>query len=151
MAMGICDVVGDWDEIGCTSDGFEAMKEYGGDLLESWGFNDVEWSDDPIVDPDSGSDLLGAYDPSTGTIHLSPDFLCQAEGSEVANIVAHEAFHAAVDQAGLPDAGEETAGYNFGQEVQTEIESECTSSESGTPSDLPDFPWGVSTPEPAPG
>jgi hypothetical protein len=97
------------------------------------------------------SELLGAYDPATGTIHLSPDFLCQAEGGDVAATVAHEAFHAAVDQAGLPEAGEEAAAYELAEEVLTEFESECTSSESGTPSDLPEFPWGVETAEVPPG
>jgi hypothetical protein len=149
--MGICDVIDDWDQIGCSSEGFDAMREYGADILESWGFDDVEWSDEPVIDPDTGSELLGAYDPATGTIHLSPDFLCQAEGGDVAATVAHEAFHAAVDQAGLPEAGEEAAAYELAEEVLTEFESECTSSESGTPSDLPEFPWGVETAEVPPG
>jgi hypothetical protein len=44
--MGICDVIDDWDQIGCSSEGFDAMREYGADILESCGFDDVEWSDE---------------------------------------------------------------------------------------------------------
>jgi hypothetical protein len=41
--MGSCDVIDDWTRSGSTSEGFDAMRENGTELLESWGFDDVEY------------------------------------------------------------------------------------------------------------
>lgn len=116
------------------------MSTFGSDLLESWGFDGVAWSDEaPPVD--DGEPILGYYDSATQTIHLDPDFLCQAEGMDVANIVAHEVYHAAEDQAGWDTGEEGTGGYAFGQDTQMELEGQCTSTESGSIGEMPDLPW----------
>jgi hypothetical protein len=143
----ICDDLADWDQIGCTSAGFDAMSAFGKDLLEAWGFEDVGWSDEQPFADDVGESFLAAYDSSTQTIHLDPDFLCGSDGIDVANIVAHEVIHAAMDQAGwaLDTASEELLAAGEGQNIAIELDGECVSTESGSVGEMPDFPWGMST------
>jgi hypothetical protein len=146
--VGICDDIADWENIGCSSAGIDAMTRFGNDLLESWGFDPVDFTTDPIPD-DPGEPTAAQYDPSTGLIHLDPEFLCGEEnGVLVAGIVGHEAFHAAYDQAGWPDSGEEGVGpgigaYDVGIDIATQLDTKCISSESGSV-EL-DFPWVYDT------
>ena len=141
--MGICDDIADWDEIGCTSEGLEAMREFGNDVLDAWGFEPVDnWTTD-WPPPGGGEDFLAAYDPTTTTIHFDPGFLCEATGLDAATTAVHEIVHAAIDQAGwdLPTTDEELEAYGVSQHAAGELETECTSSESGSASVIPEYPW----------
>ncbi len=113
-------------------------------MLEEWGFDAPQWSDQPL---EGHEDSPGVYDSSTGTIHLSPDFLCEASGEDAANVAIHEGLHAAIDQAGweMPDAAEEWEAASLGLGVASDLYEGCEHpSESGSPSTMPDYPW-VST------
>lgn len=122
------------------------MANFGNDLLESWGFDPVDFTTDP--GPDEGS--IFSYDPSTGLIHMDPDALCSEDnGAMMAGLVGHEAFHAAFDQAEWSDVGDDNFGdlsaYQFGADITYDLDSECTSTESGSVGDVPDFPWVYDT------
>ena len=89
--MGICDTLDDWDDIGPSSERFTELRDFVNELLSEWGFDPPDWSDQPHPEQDGAP---GMYDSDTGTIHLDPDFLGDADASDAVNVAIHEGLHA---------------------------------------------------------
>ena len=139
--MGICDTLDDWEDIGPSSERFTELRDFVNDLMEKWGFDEPNWSDQPRPDQDGAP---GVYDSETNTIHLDPDFLAEADAWDAVNVAIHEGLHAGIDQAGwdMPDAAEEWEAASLGLGVGQDLAEGCKNpTESGAPSDMPDYPW----------
>ena len=139
--MGICDILDGWDDAGGNSERFEGLRDFVNELLGSWGFDPPNWSDQTHPDQEGP----GMYDKDTNTIHLDPDFISDADASDAVNVAIHEGIHAGIDQAGWDDlsaATEEWEAASLGIGVGTDLAEGCEDpTESGAPSDMPDYPW----------
>ncbi len=141
--MGICDVLDGWDT-GPTSERFEAVRDFVNDLLESWGFDQPGWSDQM---PPGYEDSAGVYTKDDDTVHLNPDIFF-GDATDAVNVGIHEGLHATMDQLGWtdPDVLEELMAAGAGYAVGEDLLEGCEDpTESGSPSDMPSYPW-VSSP-----
>lgn len=139
--MGICDLLDGWDDGGPNSERFEELADFVNDLLEEWGFDRVDFSDHM---PPGEEDSAAVYMSDTDTVHLNPDILSGDPG-EAIDIAIHEGLHASVDQLGWDDMAnweEEMMVGGAGSIVGEELREGCEDpTESGNPSDMPDYPW----------
>jgi hypothetical protein len=137
--VGICDILDGWDD-GPSSDDFEALRDFVNELLESWGFDAPEWSDQM---PDGYEDSAGVYTSDDGTVHLNPDIF-SGDAADAVNVAIHEGLHAAMDQMDWEMSGAEeewTAG-SLGLGVGADLAEGCEDpTDSGGPSDLPEYPF----------
>ncbi len=137
--MGICDVLDGWDD-GPNSGQFDEMRDFVNELLESWGFDPPQWSDQM---PAGYEDSPAVYTKDDNTIHLNPDIF-YGDAEDAVNIAAHEGLHAAMDQLDwqLPDAEEEWTAASVGLGVAGDLAEGCREpTESGSPSSMPDYPF----------
>lgn len=138
--MSICDVLNGWDDAGPNSDRFEQVRDFVNELLESWGFDAPNWSDQ--MPPDHEDDA-GLYTRDDDTIHLNPDIF-DGNAADAVNIGIHEGLHATMDQLGWNDPNfmEEMMAAGAGSVVGEDLMEACENpTESGAPSDMPDYPW----------
>lgn len=137
--MGICDLLDGWDQ-GPNSQQFEDVRDFVNDLLESWGFDAPEWSDQM---PNGYEDVPGAYTSDDGTVHLNPDIFF-GDAEDAIQVAIHEGLHAAMDQLdwNLPDTEEEWTAASVGLGVGGDLAEGCQEpTESGSPGEMPDYPF----------
>ncbi|MGG5260328.1 hypothetical protein [Phycicoccus avicenniae] len=137
--MGICDVLDGWDD-GPNSGQFEDLRDFVNDLLESWGFDAPNWSDEM---PPGYEDAAGVYTSNDDTVHLNPDIFF-GDAEDAINVAIHEGLHATVEQLGweMPDFQEEWEVGSVGLGVGQDLAEGCENpTESGAPSDMPSYPW----------
>ncbi|WP_157619886.1 hypothetical protein [Saccharothrix sp. NRRL B-16348] len=137
--MGICDLLDGWDE-GPNSAQFGDIRDFVNDLLESWGFDTPQWSDQM---PTGYEDSPAVYTSQDNTIHLNPDIF-YGDAEDAVNIAVHEGLHAAMHQLdwNLRDAEEEWTAASVGLGVAEDLAEGCKeSTESGSPSSMPDYPF----------
>jgi hypothetical protein len=137
--MGICDVLDGWDG-GPSSDQFETLRDFVNELLESWGFDAPNWSDQM---PAGSEGERGLYTKDDDTIHLSPDIF-DGDPTEAVNTAIHEGLHAAFDQLDwqMPVVENEWKADALGLGVGEDLADECKDpTDSGGVKDMPDTPF----------
>jgi hypothetical protein len=110
------------------------------DVLESWGFDTPNWSDQ--MPPGHESDAA-VYMRDTDTIHINPDTL-SGDARDAVKVALHEGMHATMDQLGWndPNFQEEMLAAGAGRSVGQDLEDGCKDpTDSGDPSSVPDYPW----------
>lgn len=123
--MNPCDLIDNWDQIKDSSQGFTELADMINGQLEAWGFDQVNFSDQP---PPGGFETPGEYISDTNTIHLDPDFLAESDVSDAMSVGLHEAVHAMHDQGDLGTGDrlfdEYEAGY-MGGFLSEEAKEKC--------------------------
>ncbi|GAB3138611.1 hypothetical protein [Marisediminicola antarctica] len=138
--MGVCDVLDGWDDAGPNSGRVDDVRGFVDELLESWGFDAPNWSDQM---PAGYEDAAGVYTRNDDTIHLNPDIF-EGDASDALNVAIHEGLHASMDQMGWndPDLLEELMAAGAGYQALEDLVQGCQNpTESGAPSDMPSYPW----------
>jgi hypothetical protein len=137
--VGICDILDGWDE-GPNSEQFTDVRDFVNDLLDSWGFDAPNWSDQM---PPGYEDSAGVYTSDDNTVHLNPDIF-SGDAEDAVNVAIHEGLHAAMDQLDwdLADAEEEWTAASLGLGVGADLAEECEDpTDSGGVRDMPDTPF----------
>jgi len=135
-----CELYANWDDLVGTDEAFEGVADLARDLLDHWGFNQVEIT---LEDLDDESCV---YDIINEKIIFDPDELTASGRDNAFDCAIHETIHAAQDQSGvdLGGFGPEFEAQLLAGSLASELLAGCTSEEvpeSGSGGNLPNNPW----------